>query len=71
MVHTCGYFESLRRYRKSCCFSTITSQIYSHEKRRKQKTFAYFEGIPYLKVDEYSSPAYIFKRFDTEVKKKY
>jgi len=31
--------------------------------------FAYFEEIPYLKVDEYSSPAYIFKRFDIEVKR--
>ena len=39
-------------------------------KGENKKTFAYFEEIPYLKVDEYSSPAYIFKRFDTEVKKK-
>tara|TARA_Y100000589_G_scaffold109358_1_gene103926 strand:+ start:167 stop:910 length:744 start_codon:yes stop_codon:yes gene_type:complete len=38
-------------------------------KGENKKTFAYFEEIPYLKVDEYSSPAYIFKRFDTEVKK--
>ena len=38
-------------------------------KGENKKTFAYFEEIPYLKVDEYSSPAYIFKRFDTEVKR--
>ena len=38
-------------------------------KGENKKTFAYFEEIPYLKVDEYSSPAYIFKRLDTQVKK--
>ena len=39
------------------------------KKGNNKKTFAYFEEIPHLKVNEYSSPAYIFKRFYTEVKR--
>ena len=39
------------------------------KKGNNKKTFAYFEEIPHLKVDEHSSPAYIYKRLDTEINK--
>ena len=36
MVHTCGYFESLRRYRKSCCFSFSSYQVAKEKQREEQ-----------------------------------
>ena len=38
-------------------------------KGENKKAFAYYEVIPHLKVDEYAPPAYLYKRFDTEVNK--
>ena len=38
-------------------------------KGHNQNTFAFYEELPYLKVDEYSAPAYIYKRLDSELKK--
>ena len=38
-------------------------------KGHNQNTFACYEELPYLKVDGYSAPAYIYKRLDSELKK--
>ena len=38
-------------------------------KGENKKEFAYYEVIPHLKVDEFACPAYLYKRFDTEVNK--
>ena len=39
------------------------------KKYENKKTFAYYQEIPHLKVEENVSPAYIYKTLDTEVKK--
>ena len=31
-------------------------------KGENKKTFAYYEEIPHLKVDEYAAPAFLYKR---------
>ena len=38
-------------------------------KGQNQNTFASYEELPYLTVDQYSAPAYIYKRLDSELKK--
>ena len=38
-------------------------------KGENKKAFAYYEVIPHLKVDEFACPAYLYKRFDTEINK--
>tara|TARA_B100001093_G_C26388138_1_gene825913 strand:+ start:186 stop:293 length:108 start_codon:yes stop_codon:yes gene_type:complete len=34
------------------------------KKGENKKTFAYYEEIPHLKVDEYAAPAFLYKRCD-------
>ncbi len=40
------------------------------KKGENKKTFAYYEEIPHLKVDEYAAPAFLYKRCDQQVNKK-
>ena len=39
-------------------------------KGENKKTFAYYEEIPHLKVEEYAPPAFLYKRHDQQVNKK-
>ena len=39
-------------------------------KGENKKTFAYYEEIPHLKVEEFAPPAFLYKRRDQQVNKK-